>query len=140
MEASERTCRSCYVCETRELSIMWPQWHTRMFEGQEKVDMRVVCPQDVKNMLLQQAKTTYWRRWAAQHECEELKKGVWLDPSRALLQRKTEEEWTEKHRNVMRKLVVEGGWVQKRLYHIGWSDEKKCRGCNNEEGTEKHRN
>ena len=39
---------------------------------------------------------------------------------------------------VMRKLVVEGGLVQKRLYDIGWSDEKKRRGCN-KEGTEKHR-
>ena len=28
------------------------------------------------------------------------------------------------------------GWVQKRFYDIGWSDEKKCRGCNKEEGTE----
>ena len=32
-------------------------------------------------------------------------------------------------RNVMRKFVVEGGWVQKRVFDIGWSDEKKCRGC-----------
>ena len=37
--------------------------------------------------------------------------------------------------NATRKLVVEGGWVQKGLYDIGWSDEKKCRGCNRE-GTE----
>ena len=54
--------------------------------------------------------------------------------------RKTSETWTDKHRNAMRKLAVEGGWVQKRLYDIGWSDEKKkCRLCNKEEGTEKHR-
>ena len=39
----------------------------------------------------------------------------------------------------MRKLVVEGGWVLKRLYDIGWSDEKKDRGCKKEKGTEKHR-
>ena len=29
--------------------------------------------------------------------------------------------------------------MQKRLCDIGWSDEKKCRCCNKEEGTEKHR-
>ena len=30
--------------------------------------------------------------------------------------------------------------MQKRLYDICcWSDEKKCRGCNKEEGPEKHR-
>ena len=34
---------------------------------------------------------------------------------------------------------MEGGWAQKRLYDIGCSDEKMCRGCNKREGTEKHR-
>ena len=29
--------------------------------------------------------------------------------------------------------------MQKRLYHIGWSDEKRCEGCGEDEGTEKHR-
>ena len=36
---------------------------------------------------------------------------------------------TDKHRNVLRKIVVDGGWVQRRLYDIGWSDDKKCQGC-----------
>ena len=45
--------------------------------------------------------------------------------------------WTDKHRKVMRKLVVEGGGVQKRLYDIEWSDDKMCRGCGNEKGKEK---
>ena len=42
------------------------------------VDMRVVCPQDVKKMLLKQVRLVYWKKWAAKHECEELKEGVWL--------------------------------------------------------------
>ena len=82
-------------------------------------------------MLLKQVRTTYWKKWATTHECEELSKGVWLALMRAVLR---DEKWTDKHRNVMRKLVVEGGWVQKRLYDIGWSDEKKCRGCNKRRG------
>ena len=87
---------------------------------------RVVCPQDVKKVLLKQAKMVCWKSWAAKHACEELKEGVWLEPIQAVLRRKTNESWTDKHRNVMRKLVVEG-WVQNRLYDIGWSDEKKQR-------------
>ena len=39
-------------------------------------DMRVVCPQDVKKMLLKQARMVYGKNWAAKHECEELKEGV----------------------------------------------------------------
>ena len=55
-----------------------------------------------------------------------------------MLRRKIDEEWTDMHRDVLRKLVVEGGWVLKRLYDIVWSEEKKCQGCNKDEGTEKH--
>ena len=40
--------------------------------------------------------------------------------------------------NVMRKLMI-GGWVQKRLYDIEWSDDKVCRWCGKEEGMEKRR-
>ena len=64
---------------------------------------------------------------------------MWLEPTKAVLRRQTNEAWTDKHRNVTRKLVVEGDWMLKRLYYIGWSDEKTCRRCNREEGTEKHR-
>ena len=76
-------------------------------------------------MLLKQARMVSWKKWAAKHECEELKEGVWLEPIQAVLRSKTNEAWTDKHRYVMRKLVVEGRWVQKRLYDTGWSDEKK---------------
>ena len=33
--------------------------------------------------------------------------------------KKTKEVWNEKHRNVARKLFLEGCWVQKRLFDIG---------------------
>ena len=110
-----------------------------IFEGDRNIDMRYVCPKDVKKMLLQQARTVYWKKWAAKHEYEELKEGIWLEPALALLRKKTKEEWTEKHRNVARKLVLEGGWVQQRLFDIGWSDESECQACHKEKGTEKHR-
>ena len=107
-------------------------------EEQVKVDMRVVCPLDVAKMLLKQARTVYCKRWAAKHECEELH-GVRLEPNQAILRRKPTDAWTDKHRSVMRKLVVGAGWVQKRLYDIRWSGERKCRGCNQGEGTAKRR-
>ena len=100
------------------------------------LDMRVVCPQDVKKMFVKRPRMVCWKRWAAKHECEGLKDGVWLEPTQPVLRRKTNEVWTDKHRHATRKLVVEGGWVQTRLYDTGWSDEKKCRGCNREK---KHR-
>ena len=53
------------MCETRDLCTKWPQWHTLIFEEQVKVDMTLVCPQDVKKMLLKQARMIHWQTWAA---------------------------------------------------------------------------
>ena len=91
---------------------------------------------DVKKMLVQQARTVYWKKWAAKHEYEELKEGIWLVPALALLRKKND---GRADRNVARKLFLGGDWVQKRLFDVGWSDESRCRACHKEEGTEKHR-
>ena len=94
------------MCETRDLGIKWPQCHTFLCEGQAQVDVRYVCPKDVKNMLMKQAQSTYWRKWAAKHEYEELKQGIWLEPALDLLRRKTKDEWADKHRHVGRKMAL----------------------------------
>ena len=60
------------MCEYRAVGSKWAQWHTLHSEEQVTVDMRVVCPEDVKKMVLKQARMVYWRKWTAQHECEEL--------------------------------------------------------------------
>ena len=75
----------------------------------------------------------------SQHEYEELKEGAWLEPGLALLRKKVRENWTEIHRNVARKIFLEGGWTQKRLFDIDWSGTSQCQACKKEEGTEKHR-
>ena len=38
-----------------------------------------------------------------------------------------------------RKIFLEGGWTQERLFDIGWLDVDQCQACQWEEGTEKHR-
>ena len=58
-----------------------------MFKGHVAVDVRVVCPQDVTNMILEQARMVYWKRRAAKHKCDELKQGVWLEPIQSMLRR-----------------------------------------------------
>ena len=101
--------------------------------------MRYVCPKDVKRMLVQQARFIYWKKWAAKHEYEESKWWIWLEPSLALLRKKMNEEWTENIETLPEKLVLEGGWVHKKLFDTGWSDLSECQACHKEEGTEKHR-
>ena len=108
-----------------------------ILEGDRKIDMMYVCQKDVKKMLVQKARSVCWKKWAAKHWYEEFQKGIWLEPALALLRKKTKEDWTEKHRNVARKWVLEGGRVQQRLFDTGWSDESKCQACHKEKGTEK---
>ena len=75
----------------------------------------------------------YWKKWAAKHEHEELKEEVWLEPALALLRKKVKGDSTEKHRNVATKIFLEGGWTQKRLFDIGWSDVSARQACKMEE-------
>ena len=50
------TVTGAVMRENRDMGIKWPHCHTLFFEGQVAVDMRVACPQDVKKMLLKQAR------------------------------------------------------------------------------------
>ena len=127
------------MCETRDLGTKWPHWHTLIFSDETRIDTKFVCPRDVKKMLVQTARSVYRKKWAAKHEYEEVKEGVWLEPAPALSRKKVREEWTEKHRNVARKIFLEGGWTQKRLFDVGLSDAIQCQACHMEEGTEQHR-
>ena len=52
--------------ETHDLGIKWPEGFTLLFEGQVAVDMTVVCPQDVRKMLLKQARMVHWKKMAAE--------------------------------------------------------------------------
>ena len=126
------------MCETRDLGIEWPCWHTLVFSSEITIDMRFVCPKDVRKMLVQRARSVSWKKWAAKHEYEELKEGAWLEPRLALLRKKVRENWTEKHRIVARKTFMEGGrWTQKRLFDVGWSDVSQCQACQVVEGTQR---
>ena len=69
------------MCETRDMGLKWPYWHTLVFRDQKKIDMRFVCPKDVKKMLVQTARSVYWKKLAAKHEYEELKEGAWFEPA-----------------------------------------------------------
>ena len=106
-----RGLQGAFVFETSDLAIKWPQWRFLLLDALVAVDMRVVCPKDVKNMLLKQSRMVGSKvrvSGAARRSV------AGADPS----------------------FTVEGGWVQQRLRDIGWSDENKCQGYNKEEGTE----
>ena len=51
--------------------------------------MRYVCPKDVKKVVVQKARSVCWKKWAAKHEYEDLKEGIWLVPALGVLRKKT---------------------------------------------------
>ena len=75
------------MCETRDLGIKWPHWHTWILSNDTKIDMIFACPKDVEKSLLQRARTVF-RKWAAKHEYEELKEETWFEPGPAPCERK----------------------------------------------------
>ena len=92
------------MCETRDLGIKWPLWHTLLvsdeikidmmlvcpkrcfkktvhwhklvFSSEKTIDMQLVCPKDVRKMLVQRARSVHWKKWAGKHEYEEWKDGA----------------------------------------------------------------
>ena len=81
------------MCETRDLGIKWPYWHTLVFSDEIKIDMRCVCPRDVEKMLVQRARSVCWKKRAAKHEHEELKEGERLEPALALFCERKSGKW-----------------------------------------------
>ena len=45
-EQNEAGPAGAVMCETRDLDIKWPHWHTLTFEGDRNIDLRHVCPKD----------------------------------------------------------------------------------------------
>ena len=97
------------MCETRDLGITLPHWHTLIFEVEVRIDMRYVCPKRCQENASAEGQGGLPEKVGS--------KGIWLEPALALLRQKTKGDWTERHRNVARKLLLEGGWEQKRLRH-----------------------
>ena len=54
------------MCETRDLGIKWPYWHALIFGDKITIDMRFGCPKDVKQMLVQTARSVYLEEMGSQ--------------------------------------------------------------------------
>ena len=51
------------MCETRDLGIKWPCWHTLVFSNEMTIDMRYVCPKDVRKKMVQRVRSENWKKW-----------------------------------------------------------------------------
>ena len=62
--------------------------------------MRYVCPSDVRKMLVQRARSVYWKKWAAKHENEELKERT----SSSSLAKESKRGWDRKASTCCKKI------------------------------------
>ena len=113
---------NCHVRDSGLGAYSVPQWHTLTFEGQVRVDMRYVCPKDAKEMLVKQARSAYWKKWAANSAAEEDEGRVDCKGSKRC-----------------QKITCGRRLGAEQTLDIGWSDESEGQACHKEEGTEKHR-
>ena len=97
-------------------------------------------PKDVKEMLVQRARSVYWKKWAAKHEHEELNEGSVARTSSGSLAKESE-GWIGPKSIVMwpeRFSWKEDG--RKRDFSIlAGRGVSQCLACRMEKGTEKHR-
>ena len=100
--------------ETRDLGIQRPPWHTLLFEGQVAVDVRVVCPQDVENMLLKQARMGALEEMSTQTQVSGVeRRNVAWNQFRHCCEGRAANRG-QMSTAMRKKLVVEGGWVHER--------------------------
>ena len=102
------------MCETSGVGTKWPQRHTLILGKASTSGQEMCLPKGRKEDASETGQVSLLEEVAAKHEYEELKEGVGLRADLALL-RKTKEGWTEKHRNVARMLILEGGRVLGRM-------------------------
>ena len=119
------------MCETRDVSTKWPHWHTVIFVGDIRVDVRHVCcrgqgqsfgrrGQHSTKQKIRRRACGFRRHWrcCGRRRRETGPKSIEMWP----------ENWSWQEVR-----------VQKKLFDIGWSVERECRACHKQEGTEKHR-
>ena len=77
--------------------------------------------------------------WIQKHgEAAGIKKGLFLEPVKALLRRGTNAHWTKAHRGLVRATYTGATWPQVRLCPQ-YSSTRLCQACGLSEGTERHR-
>ena len=99
------------------------------------VDMKVVCPQDVKKMLPTLVRMVCWKKLGSRARMRGVEgRSFGRSQSRQRCEDKKETSTA----------IGSGNWSWKKdgfrgeVWDTGWSDVQKCRSRNKEEGTEKH--
>ena len=90
----------------------------------------MVCPQDVEEDAVEASQDVLWEQMGSEIRVRGVERRSVVGASFGLCC---------EGRSTSRGQTSTAMWVQKRMCDIGWSDEEKCRGCDKEEGREKHR-
>ena len=133
METNEWAFRSSDVRDPMIWASCGHSGNTSIFDGEATIDMRYVCRGEDARATGQ---VSLLEEVDSKARVRRIERGYLAGAGSGLA---AQENDGRADRNVARLLFLEGDWVQKRPFDVGWSDESRGRACHKEEGTEKHR-
>ena len=111
-----------WTCKSSDVGIKRPHWHTLMFEGEVRIDMRHVRLKDVKKRFCSgQRQSTGRSGWSQLWPCCE---------------RRRWESGLKRSKRCQKSSSGRRVGAAKKCFDIGWSDKSECQAC---QGTEKHK-
>jgi hypothetical protein len=88
----------------------WPAWHTFISREGQHIDVRAVCPQDVKAMAMRDAENVAWAEWTQTDDKRSLGPAPLIEPV---------QRWAKKHR------VGPGPATAAQAFTVGmWTQDK----------------
>ena len=111
----------------RRICWAWPCYHTFVDRAGRHLDMREICPKDVKAMAVQDSAAAMWAKWTRTPQWAELAPRPCLEPLAQLCT--SRRNTSAVTRRTVEHLVTMGPVTQAVLYQWGLAEDDKCQAC-----------
>ena len=111
----------------RRIGWAWPCYHTFVDRAGRHLDMREICPKDVKAMAVQDSAAAMWAKWTRTPQWAELAPRPCLEPLAQLCT--SRRNTSAVTRRTVEHLVTMGPVTQAVLYQWGLAEDDKCQAC-----------
>jgi hypothetical protein len=119
---------SACIMQCKGFGWTWPAWHTFVTRAGLHIDMREICPLDVKDMVVKDLEAHVWATWT---KADETRKRLHPAPLVEPVQR-----WFKKHRfgvgpAVAAQAVAAGLWTQQKanMHGVAGAENADCQAC-----------
>ena len=117
--------------QMRDLGWKWPSWSTMISEEGLVMDLREICPDDLKQMALRDSERNMWKRWCAKDGNQHLAPEPFMEPIQQWLKKGGQHSPGQA---VVAQAVACGMWTQERGYKLGVLEDPWCKHCEKNRG------